>query len=264
MSSTALKLFALLLMFIDHIGEFIPGIPVWFRWLGRISAPIFFFCMAWGFTHTHNRKKYVMRMYFFSVGMSILTFILNNIYRDRAYYYITNNIFSTLLLVAIVIWIIETMHTDKKKGNWLIFGFIAWQFAAFFIFTFGNSFLKALMPSFDGYMPLLGSITASIVTAEGGFIFIGLGVLIYFYKDTNARLITAYGIFCAVFFALSTVGSYTYESLFNFNYQWMMFFSLPFMLLYNGKKGKGLKYFFYIFYPAHIVILFLVGTTFVK
>ena len=32
--------------------------------------------------------------------------------------------------------------------------------------------------------------------------------------------------------------------------------SLPLLLLYSGKRGKGnLKYFFYIFYPAHLVLL---------
>jgi uncharacterized protein involved in cysteine biosynthesis len=48
MSSTVLKLIALILMLIDHVAEFIPGIPVWFHWLGRISAPLFMFCMIWG------------------------------------------------------------------------------------------------------------------------------------------------------------------------------------------------------------------------
>ncbi|MGM9589206.1 MAG: TraX family protein [Faecousia sp.] len=33
-------------------------------------------------------------------------------------------------------------------------------------------------------------------------------------------------------------------------------FALPLLLCYNGKRGKAnLKYFFYIFYPAHLVIL---------
>lgn len=42
MTSLSLKITALILMTIDHIGAFIPGMPILFRWLGRLSAPIFF------------------------------------------------------------------------------------------------------------------------------------------------------------------------------------------------------------------------------
>ena len=36
----------------------------------------------------------------------------------------------------------------------------------------------------------------------------------------------------------------------------IVLFALPLMLRYNGKKGPGLKYFFYFFYPAHTFFLF--------
>ncbi|MCR5722201.1 MAG: conjugal transfer protein TraX, partial [Lachnospiraceae bacterium] len=46
MSHRTLKRIALITMIIDHIGAFIPGAPIWLRYIGRISAPIFFFCCA--------------------------------------------------------------------------------------------------------------------------------------------------------------------------------------------------------------------------
>jgi len=38
--------------------------------------------------------------------------------------------------------------------------------------------------------------------------------------------------------------------------QWYSLLVIPFILLYSGKRGKvNTKYFFYIFYPAHLAIL---------
>jgi len=38
MTSTTVNFLALILMLIDHIGEFIPGTPIWLRWIGIITG----------------------------------------------------------------------------------------------------------------------------------------------------------------------------------------------------------------------------------
>jgi len=39
----------------------------------------------------------------------------------------------------------------------------------------------------------------------------------------------------------------------------MMVLALPLILHYNGEKGPGWKWFFYIFYPAHTCFLFFLS-----
>ena len=63
MSGTALKLIAMVLMLVDHIAQFIPGMPVWMHWLGRISAPVFLYCLVWGMEKTRDRFRYLLRIY---------------------------------------------------------------------------------------------------------------------------------------------------------------------------------------------------------
>lgn len=57
MSTFALKITALILMFLDHAGLYFEGAPMWFRWVGRASYPLFLFSMVWGYHYTRDRKK---------------------------------------------------------------------------------------------------------------------------------------------------------------------------------------------------------------
>ena len=78
LSGAALKWTALLLMVLDHIHYifgFTGRIPEWFSMLGRLSAPLFLFCLAEGFAHTHNRKKYFAKVYAIHLLMSGLLFL---------------------------------------------------------------------------------------------------------------------------------------------------------------------------------------------
>lgn len=253
MNNTVLKLIALVLMLIDHIAEFIPGIPVWFHWLGRISAPVFMFCMIWGFYYTHDRKKYLLRMYGFGALMATLDLVFNSIFKEP-YMYIINNIFVTLFLIGVIVWLMEYRRENKKKGTKLILAFAVGQVVSTALCILATTYIPLY-----GVGMFVGAITGNLLFNEGSFIFVFLGVLLYFNKESKKSLSLAYGSFCVVYFLLTISAGFNIEALFLHNYQWMMIASLPFMLLYNGQKGKGMKYLFYVFYPVHIVVLFLIG-----
>ena len=44
LSSFALKVIAIIFMVLDHVLTYVPGvnIPIWFGYLGKLAAPIFF------------------------------------------------------------------------------------------------------------------------------------------------------------------------------------------------------------------------------
>ena len=45
-------------------------------------------------------------------------------------------------------------------------------------------------------------------------------------------------------------------------WEWPAVFAFPLIALYNGRRGRSLKYFFYAFYPAHLLLLALLSAVF--
>ena len=78
-------------------------------------------------------------------------------------------------------------------------------------------------------------------------------------KDDRVKILKYYTLFCSVNSGLVLVTTgFTMRNLFTIDYQWMIIMSLPFLIAYNGKRGYRLKYFFYLFYPLHILLLYFI------
>ncbi|MCS4523633.1 hypothetical protein JTT07_04725 [Clostridium botulinum] len=89
---------------------------------------------------------------------------------------------------------------------------------------------------------------------EGGPVFILLGIIMYLFREKKKMLVIVYSILSIIIMLMG--GDITIQGLLFKNYQWMMIFAAPLFYLYNGKKGKGVKYLFYIFIQ-HISIYFI-------
>lgn len=227
LTGSQIKTLGLILMIVDHVGHFFgDSTPSWFRLLGRLSAPLFIFMAAEGYYYTRNKEKRIRSLYIWGaitlVGNTLLERVLpisNNTV------YLMNNIFLTLAVGQSLIYLIEGL---KEEG-----------------------------PSLKRLGGLVFLSMASVLV-EGSFVFVGLLIMFYFLREEKAL---KFGIYIVVslllgFSALKN-GNWELLSLWE-NKQWFMVFSVIFMMAYNGEKGRGLgKYFFYIFYPVHVWLLYL-------
>lgn len=274
-------------MIIDHVGAFIPDMPIWTRYIGRFFAPIFFFCMAWGMDYTKSRKLYLLRLYAASLCMGLVTTFLSAFVGGTGGTNpeLKNNIFSTLFVTAAIIALLFPEEQGKRlKG---ILFLLAWQLSSTAII------IGMILLQMDEYT--VAVLTGNIFFCEGGVRWVILGVLIYCIKNSPKKLAIGYSLYCVVYEAVAATAIFSrliynnegyvservlsvckvayyfimQENYFqtpltphrlNFtDYQWMMIGALPFMLVYNHKLGKKCRWFFYLFYPLHIILFILIG-----
>lgn len=242
MNLFTLKMTALVLMVLDHIGFYFPAAPVWLRWLGRGAYPLFLFCMAQGCAHTRSRKRYLLRLYAMSLFMTAWGLCLDARFpTERGYG--NHNIFVPLLLAGYCVSAVEAFQRDPRRGGRLL-GLLALSQLAYLM-------LPALLPFTRGLSgDVLTGVVPSLEVNEYGFAFIALGAAMYFLRDRREALAAVYLLFCLWQFSAGAAEG---------DPQWMMVFVLPLMLRYNGERGPGLKWFFYWFYPAHTAALFLLA-----
>ena len=241
MSTFTLKIIALILMVIDHVGYYFEGTPLWFRLLGRSSYPLFLFCMVWGYHYTKSRKTFLVRFYLASIFMTVLSLAIDHCLPTE-HGYGNHNIFLSMFIVCVVISLIEIFPKDRKKG-WIILGAIVAVQLLYYITPGVIPYAKMVSGDIlTGFIP-------NLFVNEYGFPFIILGVSMYFLKERKKPFCIMYVSFCAIQFCIEMI---TYGAA----VQWLMIAALPLMLRYNNKKGPGMKYFFYTFYPAHTVLLF--------
>lgn len=256
LTNNSIKIIACVSMFIDHFSKiFLGAILTKLFWMaenseipfeqyqsisdfvrlnlyaiGTIAFPLFCFLLVEGFAYTKNRKRYIGAMLVFAFISELpfdLGFFSELSKRNGTFpfYFSYQNVFFTLFLGLFCLSILERLPKIEKAQSW-------------------KANIKPI---------LLQLGTVAIVAVVADFLKCDYGSMgiIYiagFYFLRENRILQAVGFL--VLYMATTGNQPTLCTI----------IAILLILLYNGKRGKlKLKYFFYWFYPAHI--LFLYGMT---
>jgi len=212
-------------MVIDHIGMIflsvntVPGCVC--RIIGRLTAPIMCFFLAEGFEHTSSRKKYGIRLLVFAVISQVPYALMH--YGDL--WHLDMNMIYTLFLSFLVLCVYD--RTPDSNIRWLYIGALI---GATFIGDWG--------------------------------IFGPLYVLsFYIYRGNRKWQVICFSAISAAVVMVDTAYCISHD------YHWYgelwqlgLFLFLPVLFRYKGEAGSRAvfhKWFFYIFYPAHMLIIWL-------
>ena len=258
-----LKYIAMFLMVLDHIHyffEFTGKIPMWFSMLGRLSAPLFLFCIIEGFTHTHDRKKYFTQIYAIAVVMGLIQFFIIQLGFGRPDgFYPQNQMLATFSILLIIL---QGFDWCAKK-QW-VKGLLAIIIPI--ILPYLAIFIGSMVPGAWYFINLLHFSILPLHSwiMDGGTFFILQGILMYLLRKNRKWQAFIFFISTILLYAVLpylTMSGITIKLLLTVAFEWMGAFAAILMLMYNGERGTGNKKLFYWFYPGHVYILF--GLSFV-
>jgi hypothetical protein len=263
LSGSQLKIIGIIMMVFDHLHEMFTtqGAPLWFTWIGRPVLPLFLFLCAEGFAHTRNRKGYLLRLFSGFEAVGVLSFILTAALPNEDIMLI-NNVFQTLFFSALYMLFIDLFMTGirNKQAKKIILAVSLMLFTAFvsLILTLSiDAVLNALNRVFPSWTArLIYTFIPNLIACEGGFSAVFMGALFYGLRKKRFLQILSFAVLSVVSLVMFVRAG---NSPLSGSAQWLMIFALIPFMLYNGERGTGSKYFFYLFYPAHIYILYIIA-----
>ncbi len=228
LNSNHLKIIAIIAMTIDHIADLLyPGMPNIFisnvmHIIGRLTAPIMFFFICEGYHYTKNVKNYISRLFIFAL---ISHFAYCFAFGINFIPFSTGDIFNQTSIMWTLAWAVVALHILHGKNN-----LKEWQ----------KWFLIILI---------------NLITFSSDFSSIAVMAILFMY-DRRGNLknqmtsmmawLTLYALISYLFVS-KTYGLIAMTAILVY----------PLLKNYNGKRGKAkwLKWFFYLYYPLHLIII---------
>ena len=257
------------------------------RLIGRLGFPIFCFLLIEGFQHTRNVQKYAIRLAVFAL-ISEIPFDLA--FSGKFFYLNYQNVFFTLLIGLLVMIGFKTIGDKARDRKWLpvlaVIEAIAlgcsFTYATSGVVKFLNNFLRAFGSS---YTILMGNVSiilaivfsfialiiygvmckkSSLQTASVRFADLAILIVGMIFAEALMTDYSGFGILTiAIMYGLrkspskSILGGCITLTIMTLS-EITAFFTLIPIRFYNGKRGLNLKYVFYLFYPVHLFLLYMI------
>lgn len=250
------------------------------RLIGRLGFPLFCFLLVEGFGRTKNVKKYALRLGIFAL-LSEIPFDLafKGMFYNPGY----QNVYFTLFLGLVCLWgfdFFARLWKEKAGKKWAqVLGML--MIGTGVLSPAGYLFLFVAMPAqFRNTEPWILFVSLCMITAVvlGAYgrqkglermqtmgaditvLAVMMGLAEILHTDYSGMGVLT----IAVIYALrrqkvvSMAGAGTVLTIMNSTEITAFLTMLP-VALYNGKRGLRLKYFFYAFYPVHLLLLYLIS-----
>ena len=257
-------------MTLDHVGMFLhqKGISGDFatilRIFGRLAFPLFIFLLVEGIRHTRSIAKYFLRL-------GILAFVF---FLGQLFYYIfiskdmsgmTSPVID-LLLTASAVYLLKR----KDKLSFLAILPVAWSILVLIVRNYETTnFVDIkwvpffLRPDYTVYGPLLGIgffysfelAPLFLKSNEGTKDLAGTT-----YEQTTANVMSAV-VLILLTIAIIFIDRNAMHTYFSMPWQIYSLFAFIPILFYSGKRGYNAKWFqygCYIYFPAHLILIFLI------
>ena len=228
LNSNHLKIIAIIAMTIDHIADLLyPGMPNIFisnvmHIICRLTAPIMFFFICEGYHYTKNVKNYISRLFIFAL---ISHFAYCFAFGINFIPFSTGDIFNQTSIMWTLAWAVVALHILHGKNNlkewqkWLLIILIN-------LITFSSDFSSIAVMAILFMYDRRGNLKNQMISMMAWLTLYALISYLFVSKTYGLIAMTAILVY-------------------------------PLLKNYNGKRGKAkwLKWFFYLYYPLHLIII---------
>ena len=240
LNSNQLKLIAIIAMTVDHIAwamfDGYPSalLPLVMHIIGRLTCPIMCYFIAEGYHYTRNINKYTFRLFAFAfVSHFAYIFASNDFVDFKSFipFYYGNFLNQTSVMWSLAWGLVMLRISDSKRIK--------------SIYKVLLVILICIITLPSDWSCIAALCIMAIGTNRGDFrkqmswmiFYVALYSLVYFFAIDKV-----YGVL-----------------------QMGVVLSIPVIAMHNGKRGKNpkinkfMKWFFYIFYPAHLFVIGLIN-----